>query len=91
MHPREIEEELSNIESLQDIHPRDYHKINSDIRIISHYAGSRAEKEEDIKGLIEEFCVERNRPVYLLNAEILEVIERVALARFNKKTKRESD
>ena len=71
--------------------PRDYHKTNSDIRIIAHYAGSRAEKEEDIKGLIEEFCVERNRPVYLLNAEILEVIERVALARFNKKTKRESD
>ena len=54
---------------MKDIHPRDYHKINSDIRIISHYAGSRAEKEEDIKGLIEEFCVERNRPVYLLNAE----------------------
>lgn len=78
-------EDISELESLQDIHPRDYHKINSDIRIISHYAGSRAEKEEDIKGLIEEFCVERNRPVYLLNAEILEVIERVALARFNKK------
>ena len=45
----------------------------------------QAEKEEDIKGLIEEFCIEKNRPVYLLNAEILEVIERVALARFNKK------
>ena len=85
-------EDISELESLRDIHPRDYHKINSDIIIISHYAGSRAEKEEDIKGLIEEFCVERNRPVYLLNAEILEVMERVALARFNKKhNKRVSD
>ena len=81
-------EDISELESLQDIHPRDYHKINSDIRIISHYAGSRAEKGEDIKGLIEEFCIEKNRPVYLLNAEILEVIERVALARFNKKHNR---
>lgn len=85
-------EDISELESLKDIHPRDYHKINSDIRIISHYAGSRAEKEEDIKELIEEFCIEKNRPVYLLNAEILEVIERVALARFNKKhNKRVSD
>lgn len=82
-------EDISELEILKDIHPRDYHKINSDIRIISHYAGSRAEKEEDIKGLIEEFCIEKNRPVYLLNAEILEVIERVALARFNKKHNRE--
>lgn len=81
-------EDISELEILKDIHPRDYHKINSDIRIISHYAGSRAEKEEDIKGLIEEFCIEKNRPVYLLNAEILEVIERVALARFNKKHNR---
>ena len=83
-------EDISELESLKDIHPRDYHKINSDIRMISHYVGSRAEKVEDIKGLIEEFCIEKNRPVYLLNAEILEVIERVALARFNKKHKERS-
>lgn len=31
-------EDISELEILKDIHPRDYHKINSDIRIISHYA-----------------------------------------------------
>ncbi len=80
-------EDISELESLKDIHPRDYHKINSDIRIISHYAGSRAEKEEDIKELIEEFCIEKNRPIYLLSSDILEVIEKIALTKFNKKLK----
>ena len=30
-------EDISELESLKDIHPRDYHKINSDIRITCTY------------------------------------------------------